>query len=403
MNNEDTRVVVTGVNLVTPIGLDKNEFWENALKGISGIKEISLFPTGDCYSKIAGIIPDFQYKGRLNLPFSAKFTRVYRAAFLGMDGLLEDAKIKIGKNNSIGLCYGHHSNPDSLNIWRNISKRQLFKLEKFLKIWGINDLPQKVASRYRLNGPFASFFGGCGSGAYALANAFFQIKNNETDQVVVGAGSLLSDIYFRLMDRLDFMSNRGSFPYDKKSDGVVLGEAVGFLFVESLKRAKKRGAHIYGEVLGCGLWGESDIFTVPLPTSDPLACSIESALNECKLEPGDIDYISLMGVSDPNTDRGETRAIKKVFKEAAYNLSTSTITPYTAHPMGAGAFVHACAAFLMMEHGTILPTLNLESPMEDCDLDYTPCVPVTKDINTVMNIGYGYGGNNCVVIFRKEI
>ena len=401
--NKETRVVVTGVNLVTPIGLDKNEFWENAMKGISGIKEITLFSTGDCYSKIAGIIPDFKYKGRLKLPFAEKFTRIYRSLFLGMDGLLEDAKIKPVKNNFIGLCLGQHSNPDNLNIWGHMTRRQVFKLREYLKVWEINDLAHKLAERYHLNGPAASFFGGCGSGAYALADAYYKIKNNEIDQVIAGAGSLLSNVYFCLLDRLDFMSNRGCFPYDQRSNGLVLGEAVGFLFLESLEQAEKRGAHIYGEILGCGLWGEAESSALPLPTGAPLARAIENALDESGVDCEDIDYISLMGVSDPKTDINETMAIKKVFNQEAFHIPMSAITPYIGHSMGAAALVHTCAAFLMLENGVILPTLNLENPMAECDLDYTPREPVNRDIDTVMGIGYGYGGNNCVVIFRKRI
>ncbi|UCH94080.1 MAG: hypothetical protein JSV88_27955 [Candidatus Aminicenantes bacterium] len=407
MENKDTRVVVTGVNLVTPIGLDRNEFWENALKGISGIKEITLFSTEDCYSKIGAIIPDFKYKlnDRLTLPFSSKYTRIYKSMFLCLDGLIEDAGLKLNKRgtNPVGLFLGHHSNPDIYNIWRHMTKTQVFKLREYLEIWEINDLAYKLASRYRINGPAASFFGGCGSGAYALADAFFKIKNNEISQAIAGAGSLLSDVYFSLLDRLDAISNKGCFPYDQRSDGIVLGEAVGFLLLESLEAAEKRGAHIYCEVLGCGLWGESESLQVPLPTGGPLAKAIEHALNESRVEAGDIDHINLMGVSDPKTDLDETLAIKKVFKEKAYQVSTSTITPYTAHPLGAAAFIHACAAILMLDRGTILPTLNLEEPLPGCDLDYTPHAPVKKDINTLMNIGYGYGGNNCVIIFRKQL
>lgn len=405
-NNKNTRVVVTGVNLVTSIGLDKNEFWENAVKGISGIKEITLFSTEDCYSKIGAIIPDFKYKlnGRLNFPFSSKYTRIYKSMFLCMDGLIEDAGLKLNKRgtNPVGLFLGHHSNPDIYNIWRYMTKTQVFKLREYLKIWEINDLAYKLAKRYRINGPVASFFGGCGSGAYALADAFFKIKNNEISQAIAGAGSLLSDVYFPLLDRLDVMSNKGCFPYDKRSDGLVLGEAVGFLLLESLESAEKRGAHIYCEVLGCGLWGESESLQVPLPTGGPLAKAIEHALKESRLEAGDIDHINLMGVSDPKTDLDETLAIKKVFKEKAYQVSTGTITPYTAHSLGAAAFIHACGAMLMLDRGTILPTLNLEEPLPGCDLDYTPRAPVKKDINTLMNIGYGYGGNNCVIIFGRK-
>lgn len=401
--NKDTRVVVTGVNLVTPIGLGKDEFWENALNGRSGIKEITLFPTDDCYSKIAGIIPGFNYKSRLNFPFAAKFTRIYNASFLCMDGLLEDAGIKPGKNNFIGLCLGQHSNPDNLNIWGNMTRRQVFRLPEFLKIWEINDLAHKLAAGYGLKGPAASFFGGCGSGAYALADAYFKIKNNEINQVIAGAGSLLSNVYFCLLDRLDFMSNRGCFPYDRRSDGLVLGEAVGFLFLESLEEAEKRGAHIYGEILGCGLWGEAESSSLPLPTGTPLARAIENALSESGVDHEDIDYISLMGVGDPKTDINETMAIKKIFNKKAYRIPMSAITPYIGHSMGAAALVHTCAAFLMLEKGIILPTPNLEDPLEECDLDYTPRTPVNKDIDIVMGIGYGYGGNNCVVVFRKKI
>jgi len=402
-DNNDTRVVVTGVNLVTPIGLDRHEFWDNALKGTYGVKEITLFPTDDCYSKIGGIIPDFKYKGRLKVPFAPGFSRIYKSLYHCVDGLIEDAGIKMNKNNDIGLCLGQHSNPDNLNIWRNMSKVQVLKLREFMNIWEINDLAHRIAARYRLNGTAESFFGGCGAGAYALANAYYKIKNNESTRIIAGAGSLLSDVYFYLLDMMEATSNKGCFPFDKRGDGLVLGEAVGFLFLESLEQAKKRGAHIYGEILGCGLWAESESISLPLPTGGPLARGIENALNQSRVSVEDIDYISLMGVSDPKTDLNETLAIKTVFKERAYQVSTSTITPYTAHTMGAAGVVHSAAAFLMLEHGTILPTLNLEYPLEGCDLDYTPHVPVKKDINTVMNIGYGYGGNNCMIIFRKEI
>lgn len=402
-NKKNSRVVITGVNLVTPIGLDRHEFWDNAVKGISGIREITLFPTDNCYSKIGGILPDFKYNRRIKLPFARKFTRIYQTLFHCLDGLIEDAGIRLKKSNYIGLCLGHHNNPDSLNIWEKMSKGRIFNLPQYLEVWEINELAYKLADRYRLNGPAASFFGGCGSGAYALADAYIKIKNNEINQVIVGAGSLLGEVYFCLLDGLDFLSSKGCFPFDRRSDGLVLGEAVGFLLVESLEEAEKRGAHIYGEILGCGLWGESDSLALPLPSGDPLARAMTNALEESRLTPGDVDYISLMGVSDPKTDLSETAAIKKVFKEKALQLSASSITPYTAHSLGAAALIHSCASVLMMDHGVILPTLNLTDPLPGCDLDYTPDTPVEKNINTVMNIGYGYGGNNCVIIFRKEI
>jgi 3-oxoacyl-[acyl-carrier-protein] synthase II len=241
-----------------------------------------------------------------------------------------------------------------------------------------------------------------------MINSFIHIQSGREDIMVTGgADACLTPFVFMGFDIMRAMSARNHEPekacrpFDRERDGFVMGEGSGILVFEDLEHARKRGAHIYGEVMGFGMTADAYHLTEPDPDGKALGKAVQDALRMARVSPEGMDYINPHGTSTPLNDKVETLVIKNVFGKHAYNIPVSATKSITGHLMGAAGGVEAIAILLMMEKGVIHPTLNLESPDPDCDLDYVPNEAREKEVRTALSISAGFGGVNSAIVFSK--
>ena len=268
--------------------------------------------------------------------------------------------------------------------------------------------PGQITMLYGFKGPSFTITTACASGNHAIGESFRMIKNGISDVVITGgseaAVSPMAIAGFASMKALSTRNEepeKASRPFDKDRDGFVIGEGAGILILEELEHALSRKAHIYGEIIGYGATSDAYHITAPDPEAEGAVKAMRLAIEEAHMDYKEIDYINAHGISTYYNDKLETLAIKKVFKEHAYKLSISSTKSMTGHLLGAASGIEAIATVLAMENGTIPPTINLETPDSECDLDYTPNRAVSKEINYALSNSLGFGGHNAVILFKK--
>jgi 3-oxoacyl-[acyl-carrier-protein] synthase II len=272
----------------------------------------------------------------------------------------------------------------------------------------LSSFTSHVAQCFSLKGTSYAVSTACASATHAMINSFIHIQSGREDIMVTGgADACLTPFVFMGFDIMRAMSARNDEPgkacrpFDRERDGFVMGEGSGILVFEDLEHARKRGAHIYGEVLGFGMTADAYHLTEPDPDGKALGKAVQDALQMARVSPEGVDYINPHGTSTPLNDKVETVVIKNVFGKHAYNIPVSATKSITGHLMGAAGGVEAIAILLMMEKGVIHPTLNLESPDPDCDLDYVPNEAREKEVKTALSISAGFGGVNSAIVFSK--
>jgi 3-oxoacyl-[acyl-carrier-protein] synthase II len=267
-----------------------------------------------------------------------------------------------------------------------------------------------ISMRYGAQGPNFGIVSACATACHSIGESFWIIKRGDADVMVTGgAEATVSPIGFAGFCSMRAMSERNddplraSRPFDAQRDGFVMSEGSGVLILEELEYAKKRGANIIAEVVGYGATADAYHITSPAPDGAGAALAIKTALGHAKLNPEDIDYINAHGTSTSLNDKFETAAIKSVFGQYAYELNVSSTKSMTGHALGAAGGIETIACALALKNGVIPPTINLENPDPECDLNYTPNRAVERKINTAVNINLGFGGHNAVLILRSFI
>ena len=417
------KVVVTGVGLVTPLGINVNETWDNIVSSKSGIRKIpdDLFSTEDLRCKIAGLIPSdtengFNIGKFIDIKEARKMDKFIHYAIAASDEAIHDAGLanlpEVIKND-IGVLIG--SGIGGLpTIQKNANLLEAGGARKvspfFIPASLINLASGHVAIKYGYKGPNHSVVTACSSGTHAIGDAARIIKDGDAKIIICGGteGAIcrLGVAGFAAARALSTNFNdtpkESSRPWDKARDGFVMGEGAGILVLEDYEHAKSRDANIYAEVAGYGLSGDAYHITAPEPDGAGAIKAMKMALNKARINPEDIDYINAHGTSTPLGDIIEINAIKKVFQAHIKSLAISSTKSSIGHLLGAAGSVEAIVSLLAMRNNIAPPTLNLHEADESCvGINLVPFAAQNKKIEYVMSNSFGFGGTNSCLVFKR--
>jgi 3-oxoacyl-[acyl-carrier-protein] synthase II len=411
---EQRRVVVTGLGLVTPLGIGLEKNWQALVAGQSGIRKIDRFPNIDAFaSRIAGQVPDFRAEDFIEPKEIKKMDLFIQYSVAAASMAMEHSGLKIDPQEAenvgviigVGLC-GIDTIEATERAYLDGGPRKIspFFIPKVIS----NLAPGQIAIRHGAKGVNWTPTSACASGTHAIGEAFHLIRRGLQDAVIAGgAESAITPLGvggFSAMKALSTRNDepeRASRPFDKERDGFIIAEGSGVLILEERDRALKRGAKIYAEVIGYGANGDAHHMTAPAPEGEGAARCMRLSLKDAGIAPSEVDYINAHGTSTEYNDTNETQAIKKVFGEQAFKLAVSSTKSMTGHLLGAAGAVEGVFSVLALRHGIIPPTINYENPDPDCDLDYVPNQARRADIRVALSNSFGFGGTNACVIFRR--
>jgi 3-oxoacyl-[acyl-carrier-protein] synthase II len=407
------RVVVTGMGMVTPLGIGVEENWESVTKGRSGIGVITKFDPSPYASQIAGEVKDFRSEDFLS-PKDARHLDIFiHYAIASARMALEDSGLTVTKDNShrIGCVTG--SGIGGLSTIEHYHKVLLEKGPRRISPFFIpsiitNMAPGQIAIEHGIRGPNTSITTACAASAHAIGESFRLIQWGSADAMITGGTeACITPLALGGFTSMKSLSTRNdepekaSRPFDKQRDGFVISEGGGIIVVEELDHALDRGARIYAEIIGYGMSSDAYHFTAPDPEGVGAGLCIKAALDDAGLQPADIDCINAHGTSTNLNDLSETRAIKSVFGEQAYKVPISSTKSMTGHLLGGAGVTEAIYSILTIVNGIIPPTTNYEFPDPECDLDYVPNEARQAAVQTVLSNSFGFGGTNGTLIFKK--
>ena len=406
------RVVVTGIGLVSPVGLTRDTTWKNLLAGVSGIDHISTFDPEEFETTIAGEVKGFDatdYVGRKQARRMDRFVQLAAAAALEA---VEHAKVKIDATNGERISVmissgigGIITLSEQLGVL--ISKGPS-RISPFLIPMMLPDMASgQVSILLGAKGPNFATVSACSSGADALGQAFELLLSGEVDIVLAGGSeAAICPIGIAGFNACQALSKRNhepqkaSRPFDAERDGFVLGEGAAVLVLENIESATRRDAAPIAEMVGYASTADAYHITQPAPDGEGAARAMSRALEHAKLKPQDIDYVNAHGTSTPLNDKNETIAMKSVFGDDAYKTPINSTKSMTGHLLGASGALEAAVTVMSISNGAVHPTINLEVPDPDCDLDYTPHVPRRGRIMAAMSNSFGFGGHNASLVFQ---
>lgn len=409
----DRRVVITGFGLITPLGIGVDESWAALCSGKSGITEITRFDASDFDTKIAGEVKDFRPEDFLPKK-EAKRTQTFIAYAVATSRMaIEDSGLVIDSTNEnrVGVLTG--CGLGGLQIFEQTSKvleeRGPRRVTPFFIPMMIGNMAAGMISIFLgAKGPNASIATACAAGTHAVGDAFKIVKRGGADAMITGGvESIITPTCiagFNAMKALSTRNNepeKASRPFDRDRDGFVVGEGCGILILETLDGALNRGANIYAEMCGYGMSGDGFHMTAPSPGGDGAARCMTAALDDGGVSYKEIDYINAHGTSTQLNDLYETMAIKSVFKEKAPLIPVSSTKSMTGHLLGGSGGVETVFTALTIHEGIIPPTINLDYPDEECDLDYVPKIARKANVNMAMTNSFGFGGTNATLILKK--
>lgn len=407
------RVVVTGVGVVSPIGIGKNSFWSALVSGKSGIGKITTFDPYQFDTQIAGEVKDYDPKDTIPAKESKRMEKFCQFAVTAAMEAFRDSGIDMAKEDpyDVGVLIG--SGIGSLGIVEQTHMQYLEKgPDKFtpflIPMLIINMAAGWTSILLGLKGPNLAVVTACATGTHAIGEAYRMVQHGQAKAMIAGgAESCLTPLGIGGFCALRAMSKRNddpqtaSRPFDKERDGFVMGEGAGIVMIEELEHAKARGAKIYGEIVGYALNGDAFHMTAPHPEGEGAARCMAGALKESKLRAEDITYINAHGTSTELNDKIETLAIKRAFGEHAKKLQISSTKSMTGHTLGAAGGIEFVACALSLETQTLHPTINLHNPDPECDLDYIPNVARKTPVKACLSNSLGFGGHNTSIIINK--
>ncbi|MDQ2951806.1 MAG: beta-ketoacyl-ACP synthase II [Chloroflexota bacterium] len=411
-NGGRRRVVVTGLGLLTPLGLTVESTWDGIVAGKSGIGRITRFDTTGLETTIAGELKDFdptQYMDRKEIRRADRFAQM---AVASAGQALKDAKFQITPENapSIGVAFGSGIGGVGTLVDNVLSHaKDPRKVSPFMIPMMIVDMAAgEIAMKYGAKGPNMGHVSACASSAHAIGEATDMIRRRQADMMLAGGSEAgLIKIAIAAFNQARALSTRNdapekaSRPFDKERDGFVFSEAAGCLVLEELEHARSRGAMILAEVIGYGLSADAHHVTAPADGGEGAARAMKMALTDAKIPPTDVAYVNAHGTSTQANDVSETAAIKTVFGKHAYDLAVSSTKSMTGHTLGAAGAIEAIFCVLGMRDGVMPPTINLEEADPLCDLDYVPKVARRKAFDVSMSNSMGFGGHNASLVIRR--
>jgi len=407
------RVVVTGTGLVTPVGIGVRSSWKALLEGRSGIGIIKTFDSSDLPVHIAGEVKDFDPALYIEAKEIKKMDRFIHLGLAASQMAMDAAKLAVTPGNAerIGVMVGAGIGglPAIERTYRSYMEKGFRRITPFfIPMSIINELSGHISMRFGAKGPNSCAVTACATGTHSIGDAFKIIQRGDADAMIAGgAESCICPLGvggFNAMKALSTRNSepaRASRPFDAQRDGFVMGEGSGLLVLEELGFAQQRGARILAEVIGYGMSGDAYHITSPAPNGEGAARCMGMAVRDAGIEPSAVSYINAHGTSTKYGDELETMAIKTVFGDHAYKVPVSSTKSMTGHLLGAAGGVEAVVSVLTIDRGVIPPTINLEHPDPECDLDYVPNRSRQVPVEIAMSNSFGFGGTNGCLIFKK--
>jgi len=407
------RVVVTGIGCITPVGHGKEEFWKAITEGRSGLGPITKFDAVDYPTKIAAEVKDFNVEDYMEKKEAKKMDLFVQYAVAGAKLAMEDSEINTDNidHEEFGVVLG--SGIGGISTFEEQHKKMLEKGPRrispfFIPMMIVNMASGQVSMSLGAKGPNTTVVTACASATNAIGEAFKIIERGDAKLMITGGTeasitpvSIGGFCSMKAMSTANEEPQKASRPFDKNRDGFVMGEGSGILLLEELDHALERGAEIYGEMIGYGMSADAYHITAPAPEGEGGKRAMLKALADGNTPPEAVDYINAHGTSTPYNDQFETMAIKSVFKDHAKNLAISSTKSMTGHLLGAAGGIEAIASVLAIKHGIVPPTINYETPDEECDLNYTPNKAVKRTVNYALSNSLGFGGHNATILFKK--
>lgn len=409
---ENKRVVVTGIGAVSPVGNDARTSWENIIAGKSGIGPLTRVNAEEYPAKVAAEVKDFDIENYIERKEARKMDRFTHYAIAASMMAVKDANLTINEDNAnrVGVWIG--SGIGGMETFENqfetFQKRGYRRVSPFFVPMMIPDMAAGQVSIYLgAKGINSCTVTACATGTNSIGDAFKVIQRGDADVMITGGAEApitrMSVAGFCANTALSTNpdANTASRPFDLNRDGFVIGEGAGILILEELEHALARGADIYAEIVGYGATGDAHHITAPAPGGEGGVRAMQAALNDGNIQPNEVDYINAHGTSTEYNDKYETMAVKEVFGEHAYKLAVSSTKSMTGHLLGAAGGVEAIFSVLAIKEGMIPPTINLETPDPECDLDYVSDGARKQEVNVVMSNSLGFGGHNATIVFKK--
>ena len=412
---EQKRVVVTGVGAVTPIGNSPSEYWEGLLSGHNGIGPITLFDASQHKCRIAGEVKKFDPQQYMDSKEAKRMDRFAQFAVAGSLQALADAQFAINELNAeqVGVIIG-----TGIGGIKVLEEQQTVYLNRGPDRCSPFMVPMMIANMAAgltaihtgARGPNSCPVTACAAGSNAIGDAFRLIRSGYAQAMICGGAEAavtpLSVAGFASMRALSTRNEhpeRASRPFDRDRDGFVLGEGAGILLLEELGHALSRGAKIYAEIVGYGMTCDAHHMTAPVPGGEGAARAIQLALKNANLTPEQVSYINAHGTSTAANDVTETAAIKKALGEAAYKVAISSTKSMTGHLLGGSGGIEGVATVLAIANDKIPPTINLDNPDSECDLDYVPHQSRAQRVEIALSNSFGFGGHNVTLAFKKYV
>ncbi len=411
MNNR--RVVVTGMGMVTPVGLNVKESWQNILAGVSGVTVVDDFDTTEYSTRIWAKVKNFNIEDYVPIKDARKMDVFTQYGIAAADEAILDSGLKIDETTAdrvgVAVAAGIGGIQTITNNQDKLMAGGPRKVSPFFIPAGIiNMVAGQISIRHNLKGPNIAVVTACTTGTHNIGLAGRMIAYGDADVMVCGGAEMtLTPLCLAGFSAVRSLSKRNdepekaSRPFDKDRDGFVMGEGAGVLVLEEYEHAKARGAKIYAELAGFGMSGDAYHITAPDEDADGATRAMLAAINDAHINPDQIDYINAHGTSTYLNDMNETKAIKRIFKEHAYDLAVSSTKSMTGHLLGAAGAVEAIFSILAIRDQIAPPTINLDNPDEGCDLNYVAHKAQKRKIDYVLSNSLGFGGTNGSLVFKR--
>jgi 3-oxoacyl-[acyl-carrier-protein] synthase II len=407
------RVVVTGMGMVSPLGMGVEKTWNALIQGKSGVGRITRFDSTGFDTQIAAEVKDFAPENFMDKKEARRMDIFIQYAVAAAVMAMEDSQFKITPQNAerVGVVVGA-----GLGGLTTIESFHKVLLEKgpgrispfFIPMLIVNEAPGHISMRFGAKGPNSSVVTACATGNHNIGDAWKMIQRGDADAIIAGGvESTITPLAVGGFNAMKALSTRNSEPekasrpFDKDRDGFVMGEGAGIILLEEMEQALKRGAKIYAEIIGYGLTGDAYHITAPAPNGEGAARCMAMALKDAGIRPEEVDYINAHGTSTDYNDLYETIAIKTVFKEHARKIPVSSTKSMTGHLLGGAGGVESIFTVLTIFQGVIPPTINYETPDPNCDLDYVPNVARKAEVRLALSNSFGFGGTNAVLVFKR--
>lgn len=407
------RVVITGLGTINPIGHSVEEYWCNLLKGVSGVGPITQFDASNLAVQIAAEVKGFNPEDHMDRKAARRMSRFAQLSVAAARQALADAALEVNEHNAydvgaviatggggVGECAVETEvlltrGPDRVN-------------PLFVPAMISNMASCQVSIQFGLKGPVTTSIAACAAGIYSFYEALHFLRRGDAQAIVAGGTeSAILPLSFISLGRIGALSKRNdeptraSRPFDKDRDGFVFGEGAGMMVLETLEHARGRGARIYAELAGASITADAYHVSAPEPSGASAARAISKALADAEMQPAEVDYLCAHGTGTPLNDVTETKAIKLALGEQARRVPISSPKSMIGHLLGAAGAMSALTSVLAIQHDVIPPTINLDQPDPECDLDYVPWHPREQQVRTALANGFGFGGQNSVIVLRE--